>query len=172
MEPRARDGRSWLVVGLGNPLLGDDAVGWRVLDALEERRRLSTDGGALDGVDLDRLATGGLALMERLVGYARAIVVDAVHGLGGEPGTVSCRPLALVEDGRALHLDGTHDASLRTAIEAGRAMGASLPDEIDLVGVEAASVGTFDERLTPAVEDAVPRAAELVLARLRGEACD
>ena len=27
-----------IVVGLGNPVLGDDGVGWRVADAVEDRR--------------------------------------------------------------------------------------------------------------------------------------
>jgi hydrogenase maturation protease len=104
--------------------------------------------------------------MERLVGYRRAILVDAVHGLEPDAGTVVCRPLSGLAPRAAAHLDGTHDASLATALEAGRAMGAPLPAEITVVGIEAASLGVFDERLTPEVAEAVPRAVELILGQL------
>ncbi len=54
-----------LVLGLGNPLLGDDAVGLRVAASL--RGRLPPD------VELDEDYCGGLRLMERLAGYDRAV---------------------------------------------------------------------------------------------------
>ncbi|MGZ6260732.1 MAG: hypothetical protein ACXWN5_07770, partial [Candidatus Limnocylindrales bacterium] len=57
-----------LVVGLGNPLLGDDAVGWRVVEALEARLETGADHDRVPSLELDRLAVGGLTLMERLVG--------------------------------------------------------------------------------------------------------
>ena len=59
-----------LVVGLGNPILGDDGVGWRVIDELDELEH--------DDASLQQACVGGVSLMELLVGYRRAIIVDAI----------------------------------------------------------------------------------------------
>lgn len=154
-----------LVVGLGNPLLGDDGVGWRVVEALEERLATGRDDrlGRIGRIELDRLAVGGLTLMERLVGYERVILIDAALTGVDPPGTVSCRPLGAVRTREASHLDSTHDAPLPVALAAGRALGASLPDAITVVGIEAHTIDVFDAELSPASAAAVPRAVEVIL---------
>ncbi|MBI5828855.1 MAG: hypothetical protein HZB20_04795 [Chloroflexi bacterium] len=61
-----------LILGLGNPILGDDALGLRV--AALVRQRLPP-GSA---IEVDEEYWGGLRLMERLVGYDKAILIDAI----------------------------------------------------------------------------------------------
>jgi hydrogenase maturation protease len=153
-----------LVVGLGNPLLGDDGVGWRVVEVLEERLR--TPAGASPTravVETDRLAVGGLTLMERLVGYRRAILVDALTRGDRRPGTVSCLPLSGAGARAASHLDSAHDAPLPAALAAGRSLGARLPDEITVVGIVTRPSDTFEESLSAPVAAAVPVALAQVL---------
>jgi hydrogenase maturation protease len=158
-----------LVVGLGNPLLADDGVGWRVAQALIAR--LQSDPGlaadpAFADVEVDHLAVGGLTLMERLVGYRRAVLVDAMVTGEHPPGTVRRFSIADIPGREATHLDSAHDASLATALAAGRALGADLPTEIAVVAVEAVRVDEFGETLTPAVEAAIPAALDAVLAAI------
>jgi hydrogenase maturation protease len=162
-----------LVVGLGNPILGDDGVGWRVA---EEVKRLIADGewqmangdapSAIShlpsAIEVDCFALGGLSLMERLVGYDRAIIVDAV-ATGQPPGTVSRFRLDELPDFSTAHTSAAHDTSLQTALRVGRTLGAHLPGEVLIVGVEAQSVYDFSEILSPPVAEAVPVAARLVL---------
>jgi hydrogenase maturation protease len=168
-----------LVLGIGNPLLGDDAAGWRV--AAEVARRLSPDGlqaspeapwgpiGAMftvDGVgsvEIDCISLGGLSLMERLVGYDHAILVDSVVTGSAPAGAVGSYPLEAFPDLSAGHTTSTHDTSLMTALDTGRRMGAHLPGTIDVVTVEALQVLDFSETMTPEIEAAVPVAAESVL---------
>jgi len=158
--------RPVLVVGLGNPVLGDDGVGWRIVDALERRLAADPSARASAGpVEIDRLAVGGFSLMERLVGYDRVVIADAVVG-DDSVGTVSSAPLGAVVDRLAGHLDSAHDATLDVAMAAGRALGARLPDEITVVGVTARRVDEFDECLSPPVAAAVGPAVEAVLAAL------
>lgn len=160
-------GSTTLVVGLGNPILGDDGVGWRIVEALE--RRLTQDGIdrlAAGDIELDRLAVGGLRLMERLVGYDRVVLVDAILG-SDRPGTVSVGSLAETACRLAGHLDSSHDATLVEALSAGRALGAHLPDEITVVGVAVQCVDEFDERLSPPVAAAVDPAVVAILAAIR-----
>ncbi len=153
-----------IVVGLGNPILGDDAVGWHVVDAVAAL--LSPEERA--HVDVDRLAVGGLTLMERLVGYRRAVLVDAMLTGTAPPGTVRVLSVAEIPAREAGHLDAAHDATLADALAAGRAMGAVLPDEITIVSIEAAQVTEFSEEMTPAVAAAIPEATEAVLRAIRG----
>lgn len=148
-----------LVVGLGNPILGDDGVGWRVIDELDE-----LDHG---DASLQQACVGGVSLMELLVGYRRAIIVDAIIDDEDVPGSVWCRPLSAVETRVASHLDSTHDAPLPAAIEAGRAMGADLPSDIDVVGIVIERGDVFGEELSDEVEAAVPVAAAEVVGALR-----
>jgi hydrogenase maturation protease len=160
MSSAAMTDRPTLVVGLGNPILGDDGVGWKVIDELE--RRIARDGARSGAVELDRMSVGGLALMERLVGYERAIIVDAVQAPDGL-GTIRCLPLQAVATRPGSHLDSAHDASLAEAMEAGRALGARLPDDITVVGIAVQCVDEFDERLSPPVAGAVATAAETIV---------
>ena len=158
--------RPTLVIGLGNPILGDDGVGWRVIEALEDR--LAVDDGArlaAGDVELDRVAVGGLSLMERLVGYDRVVLVDAVLG-SGDDGTLTVDSLADTACRLASHLDSAHDAPLTEALSAGRTLGAHLPDDITVVGIAVHRVDVFDERLSTPVAGAVGPAVEAILAAL------
>lgn len=144
-----------LVLGLGNPILRDDSVGLRVVRALEPALL------GRDDVVLAEETHGGLRLMERLVGYDQAIIVDAICS-GVRPGTIhSLRPDSMPTQ----HSASTHDVNLTTALEVGRRAGAHLPpdDRIHLVAVEAEDVLTFGEELTPAVEAAIPSAVRAVM---------
>ena len=149
-----------LVVGLGNPILGDDGVGWRVAD--EVARQLTSSH-----VEVDNLALGGLSLMERLVGYDEAIIVDAMQTDGGQIGDVSRFDLRELPDLSAGHTTAVHDTSLQTALALGQQMGVPLPQRIQIVAVEAERVYDFTEEMTPAVATAVPQAAQMVLEMLQ-----
>ncbi len=148
-----------LVLGLGNPILKDDSIGLRVVEAL--RPHLADH----EGVELDVDYWGGLRLMERLVGYDQAVIIDAICTGEVPPGTL--RWLA-VDDIPTQRSASAHDMNLPTALELGRQAGAHLPDKdhILLLGIEAADVQSFSEDLSPEVEQAIPQAIEAVLAVL------
>ena len=164
-----------LVVGLGNPLLGDDGVGWRVAERLQASlaARQPALTGAMDplSVEVDCLALGGLSLMERLIGYHRAIIIDVIATHKNPPGTVTCISLEDLPGLPAGHTGSAHDTSLTTAIEVGRLMGAELPGEIMLVAVEAETCYDVSDKLTPLVEAAVPVAEQAVWRILQARSC-
>lgn len=144
-----------LVLGLGNPLLRDDSVGLRVADELQPILAGNPN------VDIELDYWGGLRLMERMVGYERAIIIDAIC-TGDVSGTIH---LLSPEDIPTQRSASAHDVNLTTALEFGRHAGAVLPENeaIMLVGIEASDVQTFDEQLSPEVEAAVPTAVKTVL---------
>lgn len=153
-----------LIVGLGNPLLGDDGAGWKVAEEVE-RLLPSPSQGEAPGmrVDVDCVSLGGLSLMERLIGYQHAIVIDSI-GTGQRPiGTAYHFRLDDLYDPTSGHTTAAHDVSLMTAIQIGRSLGAALPDRIDVVAIESPYVYDFSEELTPPVAAAVPQAVEMVM---------
>jgi hydrogenase maturation protease len=159
-----------IVIGLGNPILGDDGVGWRVLDEVESlvgAARLA--GRPLPDIDFERLGVGGLRLMEFLTGYDTAILVDAAEFPDRPIGEVRACSFDDLADYAAGHLDSDHDASLRTALALGRRLGAALPSSIQAVTVQAHRTDEFSEELSSEVAAAVPVAAAAVVELLAGE---
>ena len=153
-----------LVLGLGNPILTDDGVGVRVAEAV--RQLLPPD----TSVTVSEASVGGLGLMERLLGFDRVILIDALHREENQPGVVHRMTLA---DLRAIsptqHSASAHDTSLATAMEMGERMGLSLPEEIIIYAIEVDNIIDFGEALTPAVARAIPQVAAAVLDELNKE---
>lgn len=147
-----------LVLGLGNPILGDDGIGWRVIEALQQLR-----ASRCLPAELDCVSSGGLDLMERLQGFRRVILVDAMKTGCARDGSVSVFALDEMADPSAGHSSSPHDASLLTALEAGRWLGLQLPKIVTVVAIEATTVHDFSEQLSPVVAGAIPRAVEAVL---------
>jgi hydrogenase maturation protease len=149
-----------LVLGLGNPILGDDAIGWHIA------RALATEVDP-DAVEVDYQALGGLALMERLAGYRHALLLDAVVS-GAPAGTVFSLPAARLGERLSGHTACAHDLGLAAALDLGRTLGLALPQRPWLVGVEARPQFEFGERLSDEVARALPRALDAARAWLRG----
>jgi hydrogenase maturation protease len=145
-----------LVVGLGNPILGDDGVGWVVAEGVRKHLPPGLP------VDVDCLSLGGISLMERLIGYQRAILIDAFKSEEQE-GSIIVSKLEELPNYSAFHLTSAHDMSLQNAMEMGRRLGADLPVEITVVGVSASHVYDFSEELSPPVQEAVPKMTEIVV---------
>ena len=154
-----------LIVGLGNPILGDDGVGWRIVERLNAE--LSDPAFKTPGVDMECLAVGGLSLMEHLIGYDRVILVDALNTGQNPQGSVFTFPLEDLPNRAIGHLSSAHDTTIQNAIQVGRSMGAHLPQEITIVAVEAVNVYEFSEELTPPVAAAVDVAVQKVLELLQ-----
>jgi hydrogenase maturation protease len=155
-----------VVIGLGNPILGDDGVGWRVAEAIEQ---LLPAHPFSHEVEVDCLSVGGLSLMERLIGADRAIIIDAVSLGEKSQGEVAVFELEQLPDLAAGHITSAHDTSLPNAIQVGRSMGAHLPERVTVVGVQAYNLFEFSEELSPAVAEAVPRATQAVIQLLQAE---
>ncbi|MGZ3467555.1 MAG: hydrogenase maturation protease, partial [Gemmatimonadaceae bacterium] len=68
------------VIGLGNPLMGDDGFGLEVLARLR-------DEWILDGVELADGGTWGMSLLPIIEDAERLLLLDAIAA-GAEPGDV------------------------------------------------------------------------------------
>jgi len=137
-----------LVLGVGNPLMSDDGVGLRLLEAL---RRSSTS----DGVEFLDAGTLSLILLPRIAQCRCLLVLDAAR-LGSPPGAVRVLHGADMDDFLRESSGSVHEVSLRDLLDAAR-LTESLPKRRALVGVQPGHVG-WGEALSEAVEAAVPAA--------------
>lgn len=149
-----------IIVGLGNPILGDDGVGWKIAE--EVKRHIDPD----PRVKVECASLGGISLMERLIDYDRAILIDAFT-MDASEGSISVLRLEDLPNYSAYHIASIHDTSLQNAIELGRSMGALLPHEITVVGIATQNIYDFSEELSPAVASVVPCAVCIVLDMLK-----
>ncbi|MDO5862077.1 MAG: hydrogenase maturation protease [Thermoplasmata archaeon] len=149
----AGNGRT-AVVGLGSPIMCDDAVGLRVSQAIRDMN--------LENVDCFEEAVGGLDILPVIHGYTHAIIVDAIQTGEYGPGTVM---LFTEKDfDEVITHASTHDVNLPTAIKIGRQMDPELmPDTIRFVAIEVQDIKTVTETMTPEVEAAVDSARRAVL---------
>jgi len=150
-----------IVIGLGNPILGDDGVGWRVIEELQKHLLPSPS------IDFECLSVGGIGLMERLIGYDRAILIDAIISGAEDVGSILLRNLNDLPDYSAFHIASVHDTSLQHALELGRALGAQLPYDVTVIGIATRRISDFGEELSPFVAEAVPEAAHIALNLLK-----
>lgn len=154
-----------LVLGMGNTILCDDGVGIYVVRRVAERFHR-------EDVEFDEASVGGLRILDVIGGYRRVIMVDAIRTADGEPGEIYC--LSPQDLKYTLHAGSSHDLSLPGALALGRGMGLTLPDDDNfiIVAIEVEDVLTFSEACTPAVENAILRAVDVVLAQLQNGACE
>jgi len=149
-----------LVLGLGNLLLRDDAIGLRLLHELaahhgDDARVEFVDGG-----------TQGLALVALLADRPAVLILDAMN-IGAEPGTVHRLDDARrqLQRGSAGGNGGAHQMNagdlLRTSLLLGE-----LPAQVAIVGIEPAVVHTGIE-LSPVVVAALPAATDAAAAVLQ-----
>ena len=151
-----------LVLGLGNPILTDDGVGIEVVHTLKSR----VDDPQ---VTLRESSLGGLNLLDMLVGYDRAIIVDAIQTRDGTTGDVY--HLNSNDFEPCLHMSCAHDVDFATALELGMKIGLRLPRDITVVAVEVQDVTTFGEECTPVVQAAISTAVDMVLQELKSAVC-
>ncbi len=147
-------GEKLLLLGLGNDILSDDAIG---LDVVREvGRRLN----GLERIEVKESTEMGLSLLDFVVGFQRLVVVDAVQTGRAPPGHVheldshSLKTLS----GSAPHCFG-----LGEVLALGRELGLPMPDQVRVFAVEVADPFTLGTQLTPKLRAAQPLVVERVM---------
>ncbi len=146
-----------LVLGLGNPILSDDSVGFRVVQELKARFNKPD-------ITLVESSASGLSLLDLITGYYKLIIVDAIKTEGGEAGKIY--RLGAENLGAIRHSASPHDINLATALELGKKLGVALPQQITILAIEVVDVTTFSEKCTPEVDKAIPLAVSMVAEEL------
>lgn len=142
------------VIGIGNRLRGDDAIGPLAIDALR----------ALNRPELELIDAGSdaLGVLEYFENKQRVLLIDACL-MGRKPGTIigfepAEAQLILNQDPLSLHGLG-----LSEALEMARSL-KLLPEELKIYGIEPDYM-QFEEQLSPAMAEAL----ESVVSKVQNE---
>jgi hydrogenase maturation protease len=144
------------IFGIGNVLIGDDAVGPTVIRHLDALWQFP------EGVFLEDLGTPSLDLAARMAGFDAVIFVDAVSAKGEAGELRQYTRAEIVRNPPSIRMS-PHDPSLKETV----ILVELLPDGpsyITLIGVIPETLDAFG--LSEPVRAAVPLAAERVLAEL------
>jgi len=143
-----------LLLGLGNDLLTDDAVG------LVTARRLQPEFADDPRVDVQETAEMGLALLDFIAGYHAVVIVDSIQ--------TGRKPVGAVHEFEAAGLkrltgQTPHFLGVGETLALGRELGLPMPARVTILAVEVADPLTLGTQMTPALAQALPA----VLARAR-----
>lgn len=146
-----------LILGLDNPIIGDDAVG---LHVATEVSRLVDDQ---PDIEVQECCCTGVTLLDSVTVYD-TLVVDAARS--GHP-----RGIVLRLDPQDLPKQPTvtdmHGMGLTGVPELGHRVGLDMPSKVRVVATAVDGDFEASESLSAEVEKAVPEAAEQVLEELR-----
>jgi hydrogenase maturation protease len=150
-----------IVLGVGNLILGDDGVGIHVVN--EVKKQIDDPN-----ITIDEAITGGMNLLDLMLGYDKAIIVDAVKSEKSVVGTVERIPLA---DFNTMHSCNPHDVSLVEAIQMAKKLGETkIPSEIIIIGVMMKEIPCeFGEKLSEKIQAAVPKAVEMTVNEIKNK---
>jgi len=147
-----------IVLGIGNPILSDDGVGIHVAQQIKQRVKDPN-------VTVEEAMTGGMNLLDLILGYDKVIIIDAVKTCSGRNGEVHRYH---INDLSTVHSCNPHDVTLVEAITLAKKLGEErIPQEIVIIGISMTEIPyEFGEQLSETIAAAVPNAVEMTLAEI------
>ena len=134
-----------VVLGLGNDILGDDAVG--LLAARRLRAFLP------ESVDVQEAGGGGLELLDVLEGYDRAVLLDSIATGVHPPGTIL---EFSSDDFQKVVAPSPHYAGVPELLQMAEQLGIPFPKTIRILAVEVEDPYTIREGLSQSATQALP----------------
>lgn len=147
-----------LLLGLGNDILSDDAVGLNVVRSL--RGELAGD----DRIDVQETMEMGLALLDFMVGYRDVVIVDSIQTGQAAAGTLHELDAAGLKrlTGRTPHFLGVGET-----LALGRQLGLAMPERVKIFAIEVDDPFSLGTQMTAAVQAVLPTVMARVTETLR-----
>lgn len=153
MHDRGKEqNKSTLVLGIGNPILSDDAVGIILARKLEEKK---------PGLVVEQTNEAPVSLLDLIVGYDRLIIIDSIKTGRGRPGELY--RFKLEDFAPNADFTSSHGMDIATAFEVGRNLGCRMPRSVSIYAVEIKDNLTFAEQCTPEVTEKIPQLLEQII---------
>jgi len=148
-----------LVLGIGNPILGDDGIGFHIAQELAKEIKD-------ENIDVKDTSVNGLNLLELIVGYDKLIVIDAIMTEEAKAGEIyRLKPRSSSET--AWSTISLHHLNLATTIQIGKKLfPKEMPGEVIIFAIGAQEVTEVTGEMTARVKEAIPRVINLVLEEL------
>ena len=145
MSPEREQNTSTLVLGIGNPILSDDAVGIKIAQQLEL---------AKPDVTVEQTNEAAIALLDLITNYDKLIIIDSIKTKQGKAGELYKLNL---EDFRPnKDFTSSHGMDIATAFEVGRSLGCRMPQSVSIYAIEVKDNENFSEQCTKEVAERLP----------------
>lgn len=139
--------------------MADDGVGIHVARTVQARLPQTHD------IVFKELSVSGIRLVEELLGFDRAIIVDSHTGKGTEFGRI--RKFAPADFMDTIHPGTPHGTNFATALRFYEDVEPDLiPKSIEIYTIDIDPELTFGEQLSPAVEKASEELVKLLVSQL------
>ncbi len=151
-----------VVVGLGNPILTDDAAGIRISEIVQKKIEQITLPQSVS-VRVCQDEVGGWDIIDKAEGFDILILVDAMTDPALKPGELKWYPHAAFS---SIRLSGIHSMDVFTALEFAGKHRVKVPGKVLVLGVGVKDIHTFSEQCTPEVAAAIEKGADEVLRQI------
>jgi hydrogenase maturation protease len=143
-----------LLLGLGNDILGDDAIGLLVV------REIRREFGRSPPCEIRECSEGGIALLDEMTGFTEVILVDAVQS-----GRVPAGHLhEFTSDALPrIAFASAHGLGIPETLALGRALGLPMPDLVRIFAIEVEDPHSVSIRVSPAIARAFPAIVRRIL---------
>ena len=149
-----------LIVGVGNPILGDDAVG--IIVAKKLREKLTNIN---DEIDIIEFSGSPIKLAEMMLNYDRVIIIDCVKVENRKPGDI------IIYDYNNedilnfdYHAPSPHDIDFFSILKYFKeSVPDMLPKEIRIIGINCPSNITFSEKLSEPIRNTINNIVDTIL---------
>lgn len=141
-----------LIIGIGNPILSDDAAGIIVAEKINERIKDNS-------FDVRIGSISGLKIVDAIAGYDEVIIIDTIYG--ENPGKFYQLPLEELK--RSFHLTSPHSLNLYTALKICDDMGLKKPEKINIYVIEAKKIAQFGEGLSDDIKGKIDDFVEFII---------
>jgi hydrogenase maturation protease len=144
-----------LLIGLGNPIMGDDGVGIYVVRMLKQKFQSKSN------LEFKELSVGGLRLVEEMLGYEEVIIVDSIESDASQVGQI--REFSPGQFKDTEQTSSPHVTNFATAFELYRKLEPSeIPDKVRIFTIGISSEFTFREGLSPSVQEAASKLVGMI----------
>lgn len=147
-----------LILGMGNTLLSDDAIGILV------KRLLELCLKNIKNLQFEETSWGGFRIIDIIKGFDYVIVIDAMKTGNCEPGTI--KHLKINDFLPTLRFNSYHDINFITAIKLAEAMEERIPSDIDIFTIEIIDNRTISFKLSEEIQLALYECAKEILNKL------
>jgi len=133
-----------LILGFGNPILTDDAVGIRIAEELAVE---------FPDITVESTSEAGLSILDEVTGYDKLVIIDSIKTGKGKPGELY--KLELEDLKPRSDFSSSHGLDIATAFKLGERLGYPMPKQVSIYAVEVKDNTTFGEECTPELKQSI-----------------
>jgi hydrogenase maturation protease len=145
-----------LLLGLGNDIMGDDAVALHTCELLRRENHPS--------VDIIASPVAGLALLDYLEGREKAIILDSIVTGNAPPGTIHSLTPGSFQNSSAC---SPHFLGLQETVSLAERLDLRMPSDLRIIAMEIEPSNEIREGLSGPIQDELPHYLEAVREILR-----